>query len=263
MTRFEHSDVLHVSVDELIVDAWSIEQVFSEWSALYAKPELTLPALTLSFRDYVLALTGFESAPRYQQDLQYWLTKLRAIKPGPELPKASDWNGLHQCQRLSHCLASEHYAQLKQVAADWAVSPTALVLTLFIRVLQQYSRQPEFTLVLTYFNRLALHEQVNELIAPMISTALFVAEAGSDSLQQHAQQVHAELLADFDHLTVSGVRVLRELKRQKLCSNDFSLPIVFTSLLGQPINRTPEHFLQQQTYAVTQNAANVFRLPGL
>ena len=45
---------IHISLDNLVVDGWSMFRVLSDWSRLYTDLETPLPDISLSFRDYVL-----------------------------------------------------------------------------------------------------------------------------------------------------------------------------------------------------------------
>ncbi|MFD2878290.1 condensation domain-containing protein [Paenibacillus rhizoplanae] len=60
-TRLPEGKVrLHISVDLLIADAWSLELLLRELSVLYLNPAHVFEPLTLSFRDYVLATAEIE-----------------------------------------------------------------------------------------------------------------------------------------------------------------------------------------------------------
>jgi amino acid adenylation domain-containing protein len=51
---------LHISLDALILDGWSLLLLFQEWLTLYQDPTRGLPPLELSFRDYVLTEPAVE-----------------------------------------------------------------------------------------------------------------------------------------------------------------------------------------------------------
>ena len=86
----ENQFLIHFSIDELLVDATSVELLFKQWFQLYENPESELPDLEISFRDYVLALKRFEESVQYQKDLSYWMEKLASMPQGPSLPMAEN-----------------------------------------------------------------------------------------------------------------------------------------------------------------------------
>ncbi|OAD20543.1 Condensation domain protein, partial [Candidatus Thiomargarita nelsonii] len=79
---------IHFSLDMLIADWGSYEILLREWAQLYHQPSPSLPALTLSFRDYVLAERKIRETDRYQRAATYWQERLSRLPAAPELPLA-------------------------------------------------------------------------------------------------------------------------------------------------------------------------------
>lgn len=228
--------VMHFSIDEFVVDAKGLALLLYEWSQLYEDPSRSLPPLSVSFRDVLLAQKAFEGSARYQRDLEYWVAKLAAPVSGPVIAKRAARVGQAPQPdrgRLSATLPAAEWLRLKQRAEQASVSPTVLVLTAFGEVLRGWSDNSVFSLVMTYFNRLPLHPQIHDVVGPFTSTGIFViGEDESPSLSDLMRSHQSQLWADLDHSSVSGVRVLRELKVRRRLSGVGSLPVVFTSLLG-------------------------------
>lgn len=249
--------VIHFSIDELIVDALSIELLFQEWQRLYDNPELKLPELELSFRDYVLAAKRFADSPRAYKDLEYWQTKLQRMPSGPLLPgfhtgQTAEQKLAHRCTRLERLLSAPHWSALKRRAESLGVSPTALVLTLFVEALGSRAQNRDFSLILTFFNRMPLHPQVDQIVGPCISTSIFVADRAEQStLKEQVLRTQRQLWEDLDHNNVSGIRALRELKRRHGISTATTLPVVFTSMAGTK-SEAQDTFLKNLSFSVTQ-----------
>src|SRR5688572_10153749 len=81
---------LHVNLDLLILDAWSIFLFFSEWATLYDHPEATLPGVGLSFRDYVCADERRRDSESYRRAHAYWMERVKSLPAAPDLPLRSD-----------------------------------------------------------------------------------------------------------------------------------------------------------------------------
>src|SRR5258706_1669540 len=77
---------LHISTDLLIGDGHSFEIMFQELMQLYHHPETNLPALELSFRDYVYALKSLEQTDVFRESREYWINRISTLPPSPELP---------------------------------------------------------------------------------------------------------------------------------------------------------------------------------
>ena len=265
---------VHFSIDELILDAFSLELLCYQWKQCYHTPDWALPSLELSFRDYVIASNTFETSTPYQQDLQYWLTRLKKMPSGPQLPLntapdinpapgTTNSNVANTRIRLTGNLKKPQWQKLKNKMETLNVSPTVLLLQVFSAVLRSYSETDRFALILTFFNRL-LHPQIDQVLAPFISTNVFVVETpiaaektsatetNTTAENQQLQQLQTRLFDDLGHNSVSGIRVLRELKKRGDISKTLSLPVVFTSLLGHQQWDGQESFLDDVRFAISQ-----------
>lgn len=235
-TRFgENRTRIHVSFDNLIFDGWSMIHLLNEWSRLYRAPDASLPALDLSFRDYVLALEKLRGSERYERDRDYWFQRLPDLPPAPELPLAQNPDTLESQRftRMEFTLHRDKWRRLKKRAARHNLTPSGILLAAFAEVLGAWSKSPCFTINLTLFNRLPLHPQVNRIIGDFTSLTLLAADlsAGDDFLQR-AENLQQQLWRDLDHPHISGVQVLRELGRRNNERGGTVMPVVFTSALG-------------------------------
>jgi amino acid adenylation domain-containing protein len=224
---------LHLSFDALIGDAWSLFVLMREWSQLYQNPEMVLPPLELSFRDYVLAESSLENTPQYQRSQEYWFNRLDTLAPPPELPLAKNPNSITKprFQRRNAQLSQTQWQQLKDRANQVNLTPSGVLLSAFAQILSQWSKSARFTINLTLFKRLPLHPQINEIVGDFTSlTLLEVDNSVPNTFTARAQKIQQQLWQDLDHGYVSGLRVQREISRRRE-SYQF-MPIVFTSTLG-------------------------------
>ncbi len=222
---------LHLSFDALIADAWSTILLSQQWQQLYITPEIVLPPLEISFRDYVLAELRIKDTPQYQQAQEYWFN--RNLPPAPELPFAKHPSEVAkpQFKRYTAQLEPSQWQQLKQRATKANLTPTTVLLAAFADILNYWSKSPNFTINLTLFNRFPLHPQVNQLVGDFTSlTLLEVDNSVADSFTTRAKRVQRQLWQDLDHNYISGVEVQRELRRQR--GDTPTMGVIFTSTLG-------------------------------
>lgn len=231
----DHCVRLHVGLNLLIVDAWSIRILFAQWFTLYDKPDLPLPALELSFRDYVLAEEDARAGADYRRAEAYWRERLSTLPAAPDLPLAKDPRELKQSRfvRLSRTLEPQHWSRLKKAARKANLTPSALLLAAFGTVLRRWSQSPRFTINVTVFNRRPVHAQVNELLGDFTSTMLVSFDGASGAtFAQRARRLQQQYWEDLDHAQYSGIRVVRDLMRAKDRPVSAAMPIVFTSIFG-------------------------------
>ncbi|HEY0735768.1 MAG TPA: amino acid adenylation domain-containing protein [Herpetosiphonaceae bacterium] len=226
---------LHVSIDLLIIDAWSAQIILRELSQLYEDPAVALPALELSFRDYIMAEQMLAETALYQRADEYWTRRLPTLSPPPELPLANNPAAItaQRFIRRQHRLEPDTWQRLKRRATSSGLTPTGALLAAFTEVLAVWSKSPRFTINLTLFNRLPLHPQVNDIVGDFTSVTLLAVDPGdARSFVARAQRLQEQLWEDLDHRYVSGVRVLRDLARLRGTAPHAAMPIVFTSALS-------------------------------
>jgi amino acid adenylation domain-containing protein len=228
----DHHFRLHISVDGLCVDGWSAQVLLQDLVKFYQNPNITLPPLELSFRDYVLAEIAFQNSPTFQRSLDYWQKRLPTLPPAPDLPLAKAPGSLTQPQ--FKCwdtkLEPEIWQPLKLRAAKAGLTSTGILLAAYAEVLALWSKSPRFTINVPRFNRLPLHPQVNDIIGEFASfTLLEVDNSRQESFEVRARRLQEQLWKDLEHQYVSGVRVLRELSKVQGRTSGGIAPVVFTT----------------------------------
>ncbi|BAZ50359.1 beta-ketoacyl synthase [Nostoc sp. NIES-4103] len=232
---------LHLSFDYLIIDAWSLGEILApQLYQLYQNPQVVLTPLQVSFRDYVLAEIALKNTELCQRSQDYWFQRIATLPPAPELPLAKHPSTIKQPRfvRRSGHLQPSTWQQLKTRAIQAGVTPSGVLLAAFAEVLSLWSKNPQFTLNLTLFNRLPLHPQVNEIVGDFTSLTLLAVDYSTpEAFLSKARRLQKQLWQDLEHRYISGVEVLRELARSQGGTTKAAIPIVFTSTLTQG---TPE-----------------------
>ncbi|MBT4836027.1 MAG: amino acid adenylation domain-containing protein, partial [Methylococcales bacterium] len=251
---------LHFSFDLLVADVWSFLVFSKEWKHCYETPEIPLPKLNLTFRDYCLTETQFRQSEQWAKDWQYWQNRLSSLPPGPELPLAKAPASIDQPKfiRFDHFLNHEAWTKLKENAKNIGFTPSMIFCAAFSDVLARWSKRQHFTLNLTLFNRLPVHSQVDDIIGDFTSLELLeINHNNEQTFAERIRQIQQQLLQDLEHRVVNGVTIQRELSKiQGGALGGAVLPVVFTSAL--PIQETdqqekfPLSWLGEKVFAITQ-----------
>jgi pyochelin synthetase len=260
---------LHIGIDLLIVDGRSFEILFQELIQFYHHPEMTLPPLELSFRDYLRAQTSLEETDAFRDSREYWTKRVPTLPASPELPlEKSPGSVTHPVyKRHSATLDPAAWKSLKEKSATFNSTPVGALLAAYAEVLAIWSKHPRFTVNLTLFNRLPLHPQSNSIIGDFTSVNLLeVDNSGPAPFAARAQQQQERLWQDMDHRYYSGIQVMRDLARFQRVGPMALMPVVFTSLLnlgeqsdgatwssrlgrcGYSITQTPQVYLDYMVY---------------
>ncbi|GAA0193997.1 hypothetical protein GCM10009122_57140 [Fulvivirga kasyanovii] len=252
----QNKSIIHLSIDEWITDGYSMSLLLNQWYNLYKNPASALPALSYSFRDYVLETKALENTPKFQKDMAYW--KSMKIHNGPALPYREsmpakpDGQQCYYRKRIHKVLEAKYWESLKEKCLTMNVNPTALLLTVFTDTLARYSGIDPFSIILTLFNRQPLHPQIDEVVGPFVSTNFFnVYPQAEKTIASKVQDNQRYLWDLLDHGSVSGIRALRE-SREKHAASHLSVPIVFTSMINKSGSAGKNSWLEKMGYSISQ-----------
>lgn len=259
---------VHIDIDNLIADAWSLFTFLKEWDAFYHDPDQILPPVPLAFRDYVLTQKAIRETAAYKRDRAYWLQRIESLPPAPELPLAREPGSIDKPRfsRLSHRLAVDTWKRLSAKASAAGLTASSVLITAYAEVLAKWSANPRFTINVTLFNRLPLHPDVDAVVGDFTSLNLLEVDRTNNApLPEKARQDQSRLWQDMDHRLFGGVSVMREIALARNTPSHAVMPVVFTSaLLGSvghdasvlasfgeltySIFQTPQVWLDHQVY---------------
>lgn len=250
----DHLTRLHFSEDALHADMLSTAIVFDDWLRLYENPDLTLPALDLSYRDYVLTFSQVKKIDAYREASAYWGKRIESLSLGPELPRARAAGPQVQTRfkRRTVTIDATTWSRLKTRAAAAGITPSSLLMAIYAEVLGVWSSTTRFCLNVTIYNRLPLHPHVEQIVGDFTSMIFLVVDRTTlSAFVERARQLQTQLWTDLAFRLVSGVEVLRELARYRGEGSTVMMPVVFTGTLGTPGYRSLGR-LGKIVYAVTQ-----------
>ena len=257
---------LHFSMDALPSDAMSSMLLVRELDRLYDDPSAELPPLAISFRDYVLGLDAIQSSPLYARSRAYWESRVATLPPAPELPLAKDPAAVTTPRfGRRYCIIERAmWDRLQERARSAGITPSALLVSAFSRVLGRWSRSRHFTLTLTLFNRLRVHPDVDALVGDFTSLIpLEIDDRARKPLADFGRDVQSRLWSDMDHRYFDGIEVLRLLNRRSGTGKPVFMPVVFTSTLGLPeseeamtgkLARALSDLSQEGSFGITQTS---------
>ncbi len=251
---------LHVSLDLLILDAWSIFLFFKEWHQLYQQPQTVQEKFELSFRDYVLAEQGLQQSESHRRAHAYWMQRVETLPAAPELPLRAELSARRspRFSRREARLEKSRWAKLRSSARDKGLTPSGLLLAAYSEVLARWSATPHFTVNVTVSNRLPLHPQVNSLLGDFTSLVMQEVDLrdADSSFLERARRTQQQFLTDMEHREVSGVTVMREWAKRRGISLQAAMPVVFSSGLIWSGDEEPGDLEQfgKKVYSVSQTS---------
>ncbi|GGY18492.1 non-ribosomal peptide synthetase [Paludibacterium paludis] len=224
---------LLMSLDIWCIDGHSVQTLINELAACYRDPSCALPAIGLSFRDYVLACREAEHGADYARALAYWRARLPDLPAAPALPLAADFRDSDSPRfaRYAMALPVSRTQALRALVANQGLTLATLLAACYAEVLARWSGSRRFLLNMPRFNRKPLHPDVNAVLGEFATfTLLAVNHEPGSRFGERIAAMQQQLWRDMEHDAVSGVRVLRELNQLSGGRSRAPAPVVFTSL---------------------------------
>lgn len=252
---------LHIGFDVLILDLWSLNLVNHEFSQLYSDANIILPKLNLTYQGYIVNVKRLESSTIYEGDRKYWIDRVGSFPFGPKLPLRCLPNELEEQRFISlrQVVDRSVWQILRQRIKNAQLTPAGFLVSIFAITIAKWCEVKHFSLNLPIFNRLPIHEQVNQIAGDFTSLILLEIDLCKPiSFEKFFKIVQQQLWNDLEHMSYNGVSFIRELMR----TNDTTkivFPIVFTCATN--INDTnaktssecnDKLFTEPAVYSVTQ-----------
>ncbi|HEY8372419.1 MAG TPA: amino acid adenylation domain-containing protein, partial [Pseudonocardiaceae bacterium] len=236
LSRLDGVYRLHLSFDAIVVDMTSFGILFEEWIRLYQDPEHVLPDIGISYRDYVLQYARVRESDLLVRAQEYWQNKVDSYNLDMNLPLRARPSAVGKpfFRRRSRVIPAPVWKEVTNRCLRYGISPTALILEIYGRVLSRWSGQEQLCVNLTLFNRLPLHPDINSVIGDFTVLELFDYRLEDElGIAAKLRRVHDELLQDIDNNLFDGVDVQRLLKlHHNVPVNKIVAPVVLTSTLG-------------------------------
>lgn len=222
--------VLMASIDMWCLDLRSLQILLDHLADLYlGQPPAPLPEP--GFRDYLVALRKLHQSPAYDRALSYWRERIKTLPMAPTLPlrpQAQARTG--HFTRRAHRFPREQWQRIRALIRQKGLTTPSVLLACYASVISRWSETKRFTLNIPRYNRLPLHEDIDDIVGEFASFSLLEVDNSAHlPFEELARTIQRQMWADLEHSHVSGVRVLREW-RQSLDSPPAVLaPYVFTS----------------------------------
>ncbi|WP_162926094.1 non-ribosomal peptide synthetase [Chryseobacterium aurantiacum] len=248
--------ILHLSVDLLLLDAWSADLLMKEIIKAYQGQKVQKPGYTV--KQYITDEKKWHL--EHQQFIQkaedYWESKLKDIPAGPALPFIKPLSEIEnpQFRRYTFAVSDKAIEALTKKAGQYNLSATAVFATIFSKLLSHWSGGKALTLNMTLFNRLGLHPDVNEIMGDFTNVALisYFPENETNFLHE-ANAIQEQIWQAVEHRAKNGLEVLRALNKNN--PGKAVMPVVYTSLLSSESADTENNFFPKgvkEVYAVSQ-----------
>lgn len=249
---------IHLSIDMLIVDAFSLNILLKELGIFYAKEDSRLRELDITYRDYVV----YENKRKEHEDnteiKEYWKENLDKIYKAPELPMAITPDKLEKTvfHRHSAGLDSTKWMRLKELARELDVTPTAVMFGAFTKVLARWSSNQAFTINTTLFNRPSIHKDIFGIVGDFTTVLLLSVDTQQEqTFDQYVKEIQGKIVEQLDKKSMSGIELMREYSKEHDLMGKAVMPVVYTSIMDSidgDSDKEANIFEDSLTYGISQ-----------
>ncbi len=237
--RSGEEHVLLVSIHHIAADAWSLNLLNAELTALYesfcgGKPS-PLPALEFQYSDFALLQREQFQGERAAQQIGYWREQLAGELPVLELPtdrpRPMQQNFHGALKRFKFPIAL--LPSLNELSRREGVSVYALTLVALNILLQRYSRQDDIRVGSPLSTR--NQTQTEKLIGYFLNTVVLRSDlSGNPTFQELLRKIHGNILGALTHPDVSLERLVEELKVPRHAGRNPLVEVLFQYLPAPP-----------------------------
>lgn len=151
------TSVLHIDFDCIILDAWSAKLLLDEIFSLYYGEDVKFPRI--SFMNYM----RLKADKKDLKAEKYWKEKIKNMPNFPMLDYQKKFTEVQNIRfdRIEYDFSFAETQRLYEKIRNYHFTPAAVISTIFMKTLAQYSENPAFTINVTLFNRQLLHEKSN------------------------------------------------------------------------------------------------------
>ncbi|KNY28148.1 non-ribosomal peptide synthetase [Pseudobacteroides cellulosolvens] len=225
---------LFISIDLLIFDAASLFYFSRELVKYYNNPDLILPDLNFTFRDYVIHLNEITKSDLYKKSRNYWLNKLETFPQAPNIPLIANPSNVTKphFKRKRKIFGINEWLKLKTLAQEKNVTPSSILCTAYAQVLSFWSNQKDVALNLTVFSRYPFHEDVGSILGDFTSLIILGLEISPElTFWDKVEYVQKSTMEALENRHYDGVEFTREYARFNNIKSRAALPYVFSSIL--------------------------------
>lgn len=169
--------------------------------------------------------------------------KIDKMPDRPLLPiiQSKDENEDASFKRYEFEIAKNIWDNIKLISGRKGLTASNAVLGAFSEIIKKWSSNEEFVLSITLMDR---QDKEMNIVGDFTAVDLLTVRKQSGTFLEKIKELQKELLMDLEHLSFSGIEVLRELNRRKKSQTIF--PVVYTSTIGTIDNREEYGYLYNE-----------------
>lgn len=240
-------DVLHISFDCLILDAWSAQELIDEIFKLYRGETVSFPKQT--FKEYMNKFREYQYLLEKQAD-DYWNQEIKNIVV-PEIKTKIPIQHVTKpsFERIDYTFSLNETVTLYDNLRRIRLTPAATICTLFMKSLCDFFMIPGITLDITLYNRLPFYKEPQKILGEFTNIGLATLKKDGSIFFDEAIDVQRQFWKLLQYREYDGTKLLKKVGQGK--SGKVYFPIVYTCMLtGNSEYKVQDSF--REVYALSK-----------
>lgn len=246
------SDVLHVSFDCSILDAWSAGIMIYTLFDLYSGEKEDFPEI--SYKEYMLNLSEYKNSAEARKNLEaadcYWERQSKSLKSSPKLKfrqKVKDISSI-EFTRLDYTFPVNKTKQLYAYAMKNHVTLSSVVITIYMKALSRLSNEDELTVNATILGKMPVMPDIEKLIGEFTNIGLISYRENSSSIIKSIKETQSQIFKILEYRLYDGINIVNKMKDKK--EYELGFPVVVTCMIGEEYSYIRSGF--KEVYSLSQ-----------
>lgn len=229
VSKNDKESVIHICIDMIIADYISINIFISDLYKYYENYDAEYNGDKGLFKKFVIDKTN-TSVNILKSSEKYWINKIQnSIFESPKLKfPIKNTDNKAEFSRIEYMFGTKESKILKDISAKMGITTSNCILTAYYKTISNYSYNKNFAINITTMERPNGYENV---IGDFTSVIVLNIKNESYDFISLARNIQSQLLENLSNVNYSGVKVIRELNRDR--EDKLIFPFVYTSTLGQ------------------------------
>ncbi|MGL5440733.1 MAG: condensation domain-containing protein [Filifactoraceae bacterium] len=232
------NDVLHISFDCSILDAWSAGKMIYKLFALYEGEKVSFS--NISYKEYVEHLKKYKELEFNKKLLSdaksYWDSKIMTLPKTPDLRVKVDIDNLeeYRFERKEYWFSKEQTDNLIDYSKRKCVTLSAVAITIYMKVLSILTDTDELTITTTLFGKLPVVKNIDELLGEFTNIGLLSYKDNHQSILGDIKETQKQIFKLLEYRCFDGINIVNKIRKQD--KKNTSFPIVVTCMIGENYN---------------------------
>ena len=238
------NDVLHISFDCSILDAWSAGNMIYKLFALYEGEKISFS--DVSYKDYVMNLRIYKELAFNKRLLdeaeKYWNKMIKTLPKTPNLRTKMPINDLEEYnfKRKEYRFSKEQTDNLIHYSKLRGVTLSAILITIYMKVLSDLIETDELTITTTLFGKLPVVKNADELLGEFTNIGLISYKDEYKSILESIKKTQKQIFKLLEYRCFDGINVINKARQENGINKLF--PIVVTCMIGESYNNCKNGF---------------------